>query len=236
MPDIKSNAWPTKHIMGRFDERVSAEEWKRGGRDGEGGRGGEGEAGERQIERLKERKKEKKEGKRETDRGRGVVTCALSYNRGSRPGICRHSRHQMTCNTTRKAVTEVDWTGTFMLSRGGETPLSDKVTLRQMKTDGELSGRPIWISLNHNWSSYEPNPGRLSLKPTWARDPKEQASTESPFMHHHLNLTHQESFEADMTDTADPTEILPLEPNSQLGHANHVHHERSWLWLMCADM
>ena len=69
-----------------------------GGERGEG-RGGEGEAGE--MEGLKERKKEKKDGKRETDGGRGVVTCAPSYNRGSRPGICRHSRHQMTCNTTR---------------------------------------------------------------------------------------------------------------------------------------
>ena len=42
-----------------------------------------------------------------------------------------------------QAVTEVDWTGTFMLSRGGETPLSDKVTLRQTEADGKLSGRPV---------------------------------------------------------------------------------------------
>lgn len=65
-------------------------------REGEAGEGGGG------IERLKERKKEGKNRGKETDRGRGVVTCALSYNRGSRPGICRHSRHQMTCYTTRR--------------------------------------------------------------------------------------------------------------------------------------
>lgn len=61
------------------------------------------EAGEkrRETEGSKQRKNEKKEG-RERDSGRGVVTCALSYNRGSRPGICRHSRHQMTCYTTRR--------------------------------------------------------------------------------------------------------------------------------------
>lgn len=47
-----------------------------------------------------------------------------------------------------------------MLSRGGETPLSDKVTLCQMKTDDKLSGRPVWVSLYHDWSNYEPNPGR----------------------------------------------------------------------------
>lgn len=42
-----------------------------------------------------------------------------------------------------QAVTEVDWTGTFMLGCGGETLLSDKVTLCQIKTDGKLSGRPV---------------------------------------------------------------------------------------------
>lgn len=42
-----------------------------------------------------------------------------------------------------QAVTEVDWTGTFMLSRGGEPLLSYKVTLCQMKTDDKLSGHPV---------------------------------------------------------------------------------------------
>lgn len=67
--------------------------------------------------REREKKKgRKKEGKR--DSGRGAVTCALSYNRGNRPGIW----DQMTRDATRRF--------TFMLSRGGrETPLSDAVTL-----------------------------------------------------------------------------------------------------------
>lgn len=62
----------------------------------------EGEAGgrRREAERLEERKKERK--KKEGKRGRGVVTCALSYNRGSRPGICGRSGDRMRCGTTRR--------------------------------------------------------------------------------------------------------------------------------------
>lgn len=128
-----------------------------------------------------------------------------------------------------RAVTEVDWTGTFMLSRGGETPLSDKVTLCQMKTDGKMSGRPVRISLNHKWSNYEPNSRQVELKP--ARDPADRAPRARrrvPL----LNPTHPESFEAGVTDATDPR----WESNSPLCHVNHVHYERSWLWLMCADM
>lgn len=93
--------WLTCQCRGEKEEAAREGEGQR-----EGHREGEEEAwgrweneGDRQVEG--EWKRRKKRGW-ETDRGRGVATCAPSYNRGSRPGICRHSGHQLTCYTTRR--------------------------------------------------------------------------------------------------------------------------------------
>lgn len=69
-------------------------------------------------------------------KGVGGVTCALSCTLAS-AGTAGVSWRAA------RLVTEVDWTSTFVLSRGGETLLSDTVTPCPTKAYDELSGHPV---------------------------------------------------------------------------------------------
>ena len=124
-------------------------------------RGVKEEQGERERERERERGREgrKFEGERkkrgEAAEGRWPVPCPATEG----AALASAGAAGIRWHDTR--LTGCDWSGldlVFMLSRAGDTPLSDEMTLRQTRTDDKSSGRPVWISLNHVRRNTEPNP------------------------------------------------------------------------------